>query len=91
MDIYELESESEYEVIQDILDYYGQSFLTGRRLIYVRRHYLPNDDGHTVVFLQEREFMPGSFREIVMYLQGTNQRDIIDNTDKYLHPIILES
>ena len=87
MDIYKLEPNREYQLLKDFVDFHGQSFSTGQRLIYICRHYLPYDDGHTVVFKQEREFMPGSFRESRMYLQGGDQKDIIENTGEYLRMI----
>jgi hypothetical protein len=87
MDIYELQPNAEYQLTRDIVDFYQQSFPAGIRLIYIRRHYLPHDDGHTVVFKQEREFMPGSFREVCMYLQGDDQRVILENAGDYFHVV----
>jgi hypothetical protein len=87
MDIYELQPDGEYQLTRDIVDFYNQSFLAGTRLIYVRRNFLPHDDGHTVVFTREREFMPGSFQEISMYLQGEDQRDILENAGDYFRRI----
>jgi hypothetical protein len=84
---YDLTPGTAYEVVADIVDFHGQVFLPGRRLIYVERHFLPHDDGHTVNFREEREFMPGSFREMPMYLQGDDHRDIIEHTAKYIRPV----
>jgi hypothetical protein len=88
MDIYELQPDAEYQLLRDIVDFHGQSFLAGGKLTFVRRHFLPHDDGHTVVFKQDREFMPGSFREICMYLQGSDQKDIIENTGDYMRLVL---
>ena len=87
MTIYNLIPDAEYELLRDIVDFHGQSFLAGKRLVFRKRHYLPHDDGHTVVFHQEREFMPGSFREMPMYLQGTDHRDIIENAATYFRAV----
>ena len=88
MKIYDLKPGVEYELLRDIIDFHGQSFLAGIRLVYRDRHFLPYDDGHTVVFDQEREFMPGSFRETPIYLQGSDHCDIIENTETYFRVVV---
>ncbi len=85
--IYDLKPDVTYEVVADIADFYGQVFQPGRRLIFVERHFLPYDDGHTVCFREEHESTPGSFREVRMYLQGDDHRDVIQCTAKYLCPV----
>lgn len=87
MTIYDLQPDTTYQLLRDIVDFHGQSFRAGQRLVYLQRHFLPYDDGHTVVFNQEREFMPGSFRELSMYLQGTDHVDVLENTDDYFRVV----
>jgi hypothetical protein len=87
MTIYQLKPNTEYELLQDFVDFYGHSFRMGQRLTFLERFYLPYDDGNTLFFNQEREFMPGSLREIGMFLHGTDQRDIIENTHLYMRAV----
>ncbi len=52
-----------YRVLRDFTDYYDNAFLVNERLTFVKGHFLPYHDGHTLVFRDVR----GERR---MYIQG---------------------
>ena len=87
MTIHDLVSGSEYEVLALIEDFHGGVFRKGQRLRFVERHFLPYDDGHTLIFSEVRASPADAGREIRMYLQGTDQREIIEQTDRYLREV----
>jgi len=87
MHIRELQKGTQYQLLKDIVDFHDQSFSEGQRLIFQERHFLPHDDGHTLVFSQERQLVPGSFREISIYLQGADHRDICENAEQFFKPV----
>lgn len=73
IDFYHLVRDKNYVVLKSFTDFYGNDFTAGEKLIFVEQHFLPYDGGHTLVF-----------RERKMYLQETEQREIIDNFPDYL-------
>lgn len=70
---YRLVSGECYTVAKSFMDHYGNHFAAGEKLIFVQRHFLPYDGGHTLVF-RERE----------MYLQEDEQAEIIENFSDYV-------
>jgi len=91
MTIYDLNPGAEYKVVTSIQDFHGSVFTEGQRLRFVERQYLPYDDGHTLIFTEDRDSRTGSVRELRMHLQGTDHRDAIENTDHYLREFITEA
>lgn len=62
-----------YRIVLPFMDYYTNVFAPGEILRFVRRHFLPYEGGHTLVF-----------EERAMYLQETQQRHIIDQFSAYI-------
>lgn len=91
MTIYELKPGAMYEVIEVIKDFHGGVFVTGKQIRFITRHYLPYDDGHTLVFSEQRQGFRDSFREVKMYLQGNDQEDVINRTGSFLMEVHLEA
>ena len=73
IDFYHLPKDIVFVVVKDFTDFYGNDFAASERLIFVEKHFLPYEGGHTLVF-----------RERKMYLQETEQREIIENFSDYL-------
>ncbi len=61
--VYSLVPGVTYRVLRAFTDFYGQAFTPGEALTFVERHFLPYDDGHTLVFT-------GASGERRMYVQG---------------------
>jgi len=62
-----------YRVARPMRDHHGGEFVVGETLVFVEKHFLPYEDGHTIVFQQRR-----------MYLQDGTNDDILDDFDAYL-------
>ena len=73
INFYNLVGGDECFVVKSFTDYYGNHFAAGEKLIFVERHFLPYDGGHTLVF-----------RERKMYLQENEQSEILGNFKDYL-------
>ncbi len=73
IDFYSLVSGDCCIVVKSFTDYYGNHFAAGEKLIFVERHFLPYDGGHTLVFGERK-----------MYLQENEQSEIISNFKDYL-------
>ncbi|MBX2851958.1 MAG: DUF3601 domain-containing protein [Phycisphaeraceae bacterium] len=84
MTICELKPGATYEVIQVIQDFHGGVFVIGKQLRFVEKHYLPYDDGYTLVFSERRQGLRDSWREVKMYLQGKDQEEVINATERFL-------
>ncbi len=70
---YRLVSDECYVVVKSFTDYYANHFAAGEKLVFVQKHFLPYDGGHTLVFRERR-----------MYLQEDEQGKIIGNFNDYL-------
>jgi hypothetical protein len=62
-----------YVVVKPFQDYHGDRFEPGARLTFVGRSFMPYHGGHTL-----------TFRERTMWLQETDDRDLIDAFDQHL-------
>ncbi len=73
INFYRLVSGECYVIVKPFTDYYGNHFAAGEKLVFVQKHFLPYDGGHTLVFRERR-----------MYLQEDEQGEIIENFNDYL-------
>ena len=71
--IYDLVPGAVYQVQQEFTDHYGNLFRQGERLCFKQRHFLPYHGGHTVVFAERP-----------LYLQESENVEIIDNFSRYI-------
>ncbi len=71
--IYDLVPDVEYVVSESFTDYHGQQFVTGERLRFRERHFLPYHGGHTLVFEPR-----------AIYLQEEDQSHILAHLPRYL-------
>lgn len=61
--VHRLQRGRSYVVVRDFTDFYANAFKAGEKLTFVEQHFLPYDDGHTLVFRDGQ----GERR---MYVQG---------------------
>lgn len=61
--VHRLQAGRAYVVARDFSDYYANAFTSGEKLTFVEQHFLPYDDGYTLVFRDDQ----GERR---MYVQG---------------------
>lgn len=66
----------EYRVMKAFEDCYGNSFERGEELRFERRHFLPYDGGHTIVFDKR-----------LLYLQESRNKEILDNFSDYVEEL----
>lgn len=71
--VYALEPGVVYIVTKRFDDYHAGKFEAGELLTFENRHFLPYHGGHTIVF-----------REKALYLQESDQAEILDNLTDYL-------
>ena len=88
LEIYDLKPGVEYELLRNIVDFHGRSFSAGLRLVFRERHFLPYEDGHTVVFDQVQGSTSGSVGKISIYLQGSEHREIVGNAEIYFRALM---
>lgn len=76
--LYRMVSGRTYEVQQDFTDHARQIFRRGEQHVFLRRHFLPYHDGHTLVF-----------HDAVLQLQGDEQREMVEHWEAYMVPVHL--
>ena len=74
--VYRLIPGAEYRVVQSFTDFYGGQFSQGEFLRFKEQHFLPYHGGHTIVFEQRS-----------LYLQETENAEILDNFSNYIERI----
>jgi hypothetical protein len=57
--VYALARGQRYRVQRDFVDHAGGTFAAGEELVFVRRHFLPHDEGHTLVFDARTMYVQG--------------------------------
>ena len=73
--VYGLIPGRQYRVIKPFIDYRGNTFERDELLRFKERHFLPYDDGHTVIF-EERN----------LFLQEQTNQTILENFSEYITP-----
>lgn len=74
--VYGLNPSSEYRVLQEFTDFYGNTFHVGETFRFTTRHFLPYDGGHTLVFEKR-----------MIYLQEEKNKDILENFSAYIEKV----
>ena len=91
MSLRKLQPGIEYEIVQDFEDFHGVLFEAGRRMEFVSRNYLPYDDGHTLRFEEDSGLTLKPRKETCIYLQGTDQQEIVDHPARFFSPVPKEA
>jgi hypothetical protein len=84
MNVRQLTSGTQYEVLQKFADFNGQAFARGDRLVFRDFDYFSHQDGYILYFDRPAEEDSGPSPQVVVHLKGTDQRDIVENTQRYL-------
>ncbi len=74
--IYDLVPGAVYQVQQEFTDHSGTLFQKGQQLCFKQRYFLPYHGGHTVVFVERP-----------LYLQESENVEIIDNFSRYIRRV----
>ncbi len=77
--IYGLLPGRQYRVMQQFIDFYGNSFKQDELLKFKERHFLPYDGGHTVMF-----------NERMLYLQEDKNKEILEKFSEYIAQVELD-
>jgi hypothetical protein len=74
--VYGLNPGSEYRVLREFADFYGNTFHVGETFRFTTRQFLPYDGGHTLVFEKR-----------MIYLQEEKNKDILENFSAYIEKV----